>query len=125
MPTVELARQSQLFMCFVLDYATHAHGFLHLLHYDIPFQWDEHAQIAFEYLKEALSNSPLISPPDYDRDYILYLSAFVVFVAGVLIQLGDNGCEHVIYYISKNLSRPPLRNIPPTSPQKPRKASIW
>jgi hypothetical protein len=52
----------------------------------------------------------LIIPLDYDRDYILLFSASVVSVAGVLIQLGDDGCEHVIYYISKNLSGPPLKN---------------
>jgi hypothetical protein len=62
---------------FVPDYATRAHGFLHLLHHDIPFRWDEHAQTTFDDLKSTLSNAPLISPPDYDHDYILYLSASV------------------------------------------------
>jgi hypothetical protein len=57
----------------------------------------------------ALSNSHLIIPPDYDHDYILYFSASTVLVAGVLIQLGDDGREHVIYYISKNLLGPPLK----------------
>jgi hypothetical protein len=57
----------------------------------------------------ALSNAPLISPPDYNRDYILYISASAVSVAGVLIQIGDDDREHVIYYISKNLSGPPLK----------------
>jgi hypothetical protein len=94
---------------FVPDYATHAHGFLHLLHHDIPFQWDEHAQTTFDVLKVSLSNAPLISAPDYDRNYILYLSASIVSVARVLVQLGDDGREHVIYYISKKLSGPPLK----------------
>jgi hypothetical protein len=57
----------------------------------------------------ALSNAPLISSPDYNRDYILYISASTVSVAGVLIQIGDDDHEHVIYYISKNLSGPPLK----------------
>jgi hypothetical protein len=57
----------------------------------------------------ALSNAPLISPPDYNRDYVLYLSASSISVAGVLIQLGDDGREHVIYYVSKNLLGPPLK----------------
>jgi hypothetical protein len=57
----------------------------------------------------ALSNTPLISSPDYNRDYILYISASAVSIAGVLIQIGDNNREHVIYYISKNLSGPPLK----------------
>jgi hypothetical protein len=94
---------------FIPDYTTHAHGFLCLLHHDIPFRWDEHAQIDFYDLKETLSNAPLISPPNYDCDYILYLLASTVSVVVVLIQLGDDGCEHVIYYISKKKSGPPLK----------------
>jgi hypothetical protein len=66
-------------------------------------------KITFDALKEALSNAPLISPVDYDRDYILYLSASIISVARVLNQLRNNGNEHVIYYISKNISRPPLK----------------
>jgi hypothetical protein len=80
-----------------------------LLHRDIPFHWDHHAQATFDSLKETLNKSPLISPPDYDRDYILYLSASDVSVARVLIQVDDDQCEHVIYYINKNLSGPPLK----------------
>jgi hypothetical protein len=57
----------------------------------------------------ALSNAPLISAPDYNRDYILYVSASAILVAGVLVQLGDENHEHVIYYVSKNLSGPPLK----------------
>jgi hypothetical protein len=57
----------------------------------------------------ALSNAPLITSPNYNRDYILYISASVVLVAGVLIQIGDDDHENVIYYISKNLSGPSLR----------------
>jgi hypothetical protein len=57
----------------------------------------------------ALSHALLISPPDYNLDYILYLSALVVSIVGVLVQLGDDGHENVIYYISKILSGPPLK----------------
>jgi hypothetical protein len=57
----------------------------------------------------ALSNAPLISAPEYNHDYILYVSASTVSVVGVLIKLGDENHEHVIYYISKNLSGPPLK----------------
>jgi hypothetical protein len=94
---------------FVPNYATRAHGFLRLLRHDIPFHWDEHAQKEFGDLKMALSNTPLISAPDNNHNYILYMSASTVSVAGVLVQIGDDDCEHVIYYISKNLSGPPLK----------------
>jgi hypothetical protein len=56
-----------------------------------------------------LSNVPLISAPDYNRDYILYVSASALSVVGVLDQLGDENHEHVIYYVSKSLSGPPLK----------------
>jgi hypothetical protein len=104
-----LQGKANFLRCFVPDYATSVHRFLCLLRHDIPFQWDEHAQTAFGELKVTLSNAPLISPPNYDRDYILYLSASTVSVAGVLVQLGDDGREHVIYYISKTNSGPPLK----------------
>jgi hypothetical protein len=66
--------------------------------------------LTFNDIKSALSNTPLISPPDYDRDYILYLSASAVLVAGVLVHVGNDDREYVIYYISKNISGPPLKN---------------
>jgi hypothetical protein len=56
-----------------------------------------------------LSNAPLISAPNYNHDYILYVSASAVLVAGFFVQLGDENREHVIYYVSKNLSGPPLK----------------
>jgi hypothetical protein len=104
-----LQGKSNFLWRFVLDYAIHAHGFLRLLCHDIPFHWDEHAQQSFDDLKLALSNAPLISAPNYNRNYILYISASVVSVAGVLVHLGDDNHEHVIYYVSKNLSGPPLK----------------
>jgi hypothetical protein len=94
---------------FVPDYTIRAHSFLRLLCHDISFHWDDHAQQSFDNIKTTLSNGPLISAPDYNRDYILYVSASAVSVAGVLVQLGDDNREHVIYYISKNLSGPPLK----------------
>jgi hypothetical protein len=104
-----LQGKANFLRCFVLDYAIRAHGFLRLLRHDIPFHWDDHAQQSFDDLKEALSNAPLISAPDYNHDYILYVSASAISVVGVLVQLEDDNREHVIYYVSKNLSGPPLK----------------
>jgi hypothetical protein len=70
---------------FVPDYAIRAHGFLRLLWHDIMFQWDQNSQAAFDSLKEEINKSPLITPPDYDKDYILYRSASEVLVARVFV----------------------------------------
>jgi hypothetical protein len=39
---------------FVPDYAIRAHGFLCLLHQDIPFHWDDYAQQSFNDLKNSI-----------------------------------------------------------------------
>jgi hypothetical protein len=74
-----------------------------------PFNGMNMLKPLFYDLKMTLSNAPLISPPDYNHDYILYLSASAVSEAGVLVQLGDDGRNHVIYYISKNILGPPMQ----------------
>jgi hypothetical protein len=89
---------------FVPEYSTRTHSFLRLLCHDIPFHWDKHAQKSFDDIKMVLSNAPLISSTDYNCDYILYISASTISVAGVLIQINEHDHENFIYYISKNLS---------------------
>ncbi|WP_369124366.1 RNase H-like domain-containing protein, partial [Actinobacillus pleuropneumoniae] len=42
-------------------------------------------------------------PPDYHRDYFLYLATAPRAIAMVLVQYDDEGSEHVIYYLSRNL----------------------
>jgi hypothetical protein len=104
-----LQGKANFLRCFVPNYTICAHGFLCLLRHDIPFHWDDYAQQSFDDLKATLSNAPLISAPDYNHDYIFYVSASSVSVADILIHLGDDNHEHVIYYVSKNLSGPPLK----------------
>jgi hypothetical protein len=80
-----------------------------LLQKNIHFIWDDIAQWSFDALKHALTHAPLLHPPEYTKDYILYLVASTSTIAMVLIQEDPNGEKHVIYYLSKSLSRPKLR----------------
>jgi hypothetical protein len=82
---------------------------MRLLQKNIPFIWDDVAQWSFNTLKHALTHAPLLHPPEYTKDYILYLVASTSTIAMVLVQEDPNGEEHVIYYLSKSLSRPELR----------------
>ena len=82
---------------------------MRLLKQDTPFLWDETAQLAFEALKKALLSAPLLHPPDYTKDFILYLIASESSIGVVLVQ-GDNKLqEHVVYYLSRALVGPELR----------------
>ena len=76
---------------------------MRLLEKRTPFFWDDWAQCAFDNLKHALTHSPVIHPPDYSKDFLLYLVASTTTIAMVLVQENPYGQEHVIYYTSKYL----------------------
>ena len=82
---------------------------MRLLQKNVPFIWDDTAQRSFDALKHALTHASLLHPPEYTKDYILYLAASTSTIAMVLVQEDAKGKEHVIYYLSKSLSGPELR----------------
>ena len=48
-------------------------------------------------------------PPDYSRDFILYLAVSESTIWVVLVQEDDKLVEHVIYYLNRALAGPELR----------------
>lgn len=80
-----------------------AKGFTWLLKRDNPFHWDTATQESFECLKVLLVLASLLRPPNYHRDYTLYLAATDTTIGMVLFQDDDDDTEHVIYYLSHNL----------------------
>jgi hypothetical protein len=69
----------------------------------LEFVWDTTANKEFKALKLSLTCTPLLFPPDYSRDYFLYLAASDYTIAMVLVQEDDSHDEHVIYYLSRSL----------------------
>ena len=53
--------------------------------------------------------APLSHPPDYTKDFILYLAALKSTLGVLLVQEDDNLIEHVVYYLSHDLAEPKLR----------------
>ena len=94
---------------FIANYAEITKGFMRLLRKGVPFVWDDFAQRLFDALKKALVSAPLLSPPDYGRDFLLYLAAAESTIGMVLVQEDDALVEHVIYYLSRGLIGPELR----------------
>ena len=80
-----LQGKSNFLRCFIVNYAKISKGFMCLLKQDTPFVWDETAQLTFEALKKALLWAPLLRPPDYSRDFILYLAAYESTIGVVLV----------------------------------------
>ena len=63
---------------------------MRLLKKDTLFCWDE----------QALASAPIISPPDYSRDFLLYVAASMETNGMVLVQEDEELQEHAIYYMS-------------------------
>jgi hypothetical protein len=89
---------------FIPNYVELMKGFTRLLKKDYDFLWDDTAKKFFEALKLALTRTPLLFPPDYSRDYFMYLDASDSTIAMVLVQEDDSHNEHVIYYLSRSLT---------------------
>jgi hypothetical protein len=88
---------------FIANYAEITKGFMRLLKKDVPFFWDEAAQRSFDALKHALTTPPLLRPPNYNKDFLLYLAVAESTIGMVLVQEDDSFSEYVIYYLSQGL----------------------
>ena len=49
-------------------------------------------------------------PPNYQNDYFLYIVVVETTIAMVLVQVED-GIEHLIYYLSRNLNDTKVRYL--------------
>jgi hypothetical protein len=81
---------------------------MRLLKKYVPFCWDDAAQCSFTTLKHALTIAPLLRPPNYNKDFLLYLAAPESTIGMVLVQEDDLFSEYVIYYLSRGLVGPEL-----------------
>jgi hypothetical protein len=88
---------------FITNYAEIKKGFMDLLKKNIPFHWDEANQFAFEVLKSALTTTPLLRPPNYNQDFLLYLVAKESTIGMVLVQEDHFLTKYVIYYLIRGL----------------------
>jgi hypothetical protein len=72
---------------------------MRLLKKDVSFFWDEAAQCSFDTLKHTLTTTPLLRPPNYNKDFLLYLAAIESTIGMVLVQEDDSFSEYMIHYL--------------------------
>eukprot|EP00833_Pecoramyces_ruminatium_P013479 jgi/Orpsp1_1/1187511/evm.model.d7180000058263.1 len=71
---------------------------------DTPFIWSEECTKAFEDLKKRLATAPILSPPDYDKPFIIRTDASRDGLGGVLLQKNeDESIEVPLYFESRTL----------------------
>jgi hypothetical protein len=61
------------------------------------------AQCSFDALKHTLTTTPLLRPPNYNKDFLLYLAITELTIGMVLVQEDDLFSEYMIYYLSRGL----------------------
>ena len=69
----------------MVNFSNLTKGFMHLLK-DTTFCWDDQAQEFFDALMQALASAPVLSPPDYSRDFFIYVAGSMETIGMVLVQ---------------------------------------
>ena len=92
---------------FIQNYAQISKPLKNLLSKDIEFIVDEPVKSAFNTLKEALIEAPILQPPNWSLPFEIYCDASEFSVGAVLGQRKEQ--KHVaIFYASKTLNGPQL-----------------
>ena len=90
---------------FVANYSDLVNPLTNLLKKNVKFVWSPECQTAFESLKAVLSNSPVLTAPDFNRPFKLAIDASDVGVGAVLLQEDDSGVDKPVCYFSKKLNK--------------------
>ena len=75
-----------------------------LMKKQVPFEWTEECQQAFDALKSKLISPPILAYPDFNQKFVLYTDASAESVGMVLSQCID-GHERVISYAGRSLNK--------------------
>ena len=89
---------------FIFYFANIARPIHKLTEKNQSFVWTEECQMAFENLKQALTNTPILAYPRNEDSFFLETDASNTSMGAVLSQIQD-GKEKVIAYYSKAFSR--------------------
>jgi len=80
-----------------------------MLKKDSKVKWTVEANQAFEGIKMALTQTPVLTSPRFDRDFIIFSFASQHTIAAVLLQKDDQGIEKPIAFFSRALRDAPLK----------------
>jgi hypothetical protein len=90
---------------FIPNYADTARPLTDLTKKSYPntVNWDANCEIAFTKLKKCLTTQPILSTPNFAKDFILQTDASNFGLGAVLTQIDTEGNEKPILYLSRKL----------------------
>ena len=89
---------------FIDGYARKAIPLTELLKKDVEFSWSPERQGAFEELKLTLAKAPVLSPPDWKKEFHVTLDASGWCLGAILWQYEKDKRESPVYYASRQMS---------------------
>ena len=91
---------------FILGFVELAKPLHRLTEHNVSFTWTKECQESFDDLRNKLTSTPVLAYPNFEQPFILDTDAINSGVGAVLSQVGNDGCEHVIAYGSRLLTKP-------------------
>jgi hypothetical protein len=70
-----------------------------------PFSWSEEEEKAFAALKLLLTRSLVVQPPDWNREFHVFVDASDIAIGSVLMQKYDKNWFRPVHYASRRLSK--------------------
>lgn len=92
---------------FIADYSKIAKPLFYLTKKGVSYEWKEPQEVAFNKLKELLTNAPLLQYPNFSKPFILCTDASATAVGAILSQ-GNIGNDKPVAYASKALTKAEL-----------------
>lgn len=80
-----------------------------MLKKDSTIKWNLEVKRSFEDIKRALTQTPVLISPMFDKDFILFSFALEHTIVAVLLQKNDQGLEQPIAFFSKALKDAPSK----------------
>ena len=90
---------------FIKNFAKLTSPLTDLLREGTKFQWTSTCQQAFDKVKAAFSNKPILKTPNFNKPFILAIDASDRGVGAMLEQTDEDGIKHPVAYFSKKLNK--------------------
>ena len=86
---------------YLADLATPLHAAVHRT----PFQWTDTEDKAYQALKVLLSQASVVQPPDWAKEFHVFVDVSDIAIGSALMQLTEPRWYRPVYYASRKLSQ--------------------
>lgn len=89
---------------FIKNFSYYSYHITRLTKKKVPFHWSDDCETAFQYLKNALMNPPILKYPDFDKPFCITTDASITGCGAVLSQEYD-GIDLPVSYASRSFTK--------------------